>query len=296
MYSWGDDLSGWSNPTAYKYDDETKAARDAAAAKAATKGPRTYGNKSEPDVAKTTPRKQIATKSRNPFVVGVDITGSMASWPAEIFDRLPLLYQTLSQYRPDLAVSFAAVGDAESDRFPLQLTEFASGYELEQLLGGLFGEGGGNADPAESFGLLPYWYSTHATIPVDLQEKPTFILFADVSMQPKVQAAHVAKLIGDVVQDMDAIGLWKQLCKRWDVWFLSRPGRLPEQQVDGQWAQAIGADRIVHIPDPQRAVDFAMGVAARKWGRLDDFEKNLLARQQSPTVAAVISALRALPA
>ena len=34
------------------------------------------------------------------------MTGSMQTWPAEIFDRLPLLYNTLAQYRPDLEVLF----------------------------------------------------------------------------------------------------------------------------------------------------------------------------------------------
>ena len=36
----------------------------------------------------------------------------MASWPFEIFDRLPLLFNTLSQYREDLEICFAAIGDA----------------------------------------------------------------------------------------------------------------------------------------------------------------------------------------
>ena len=37
----------------------------------------------------------------------------MASWPFEIFDRLPLLYNTLSQYREDLEICFAAIPGKE---------------------------------------------------------------------------------------------------------------------------------------------------------------------------------------
>ena len=43
----------------------------------------------------------------------------MQTWPAEIFDRLPLFFFTLSSYRPDLEVSFIAVGDAGCDQWPL---------------------------------------------------------------------------------------------------------------------------------------------------------------------------------
>ena len=51
------------------------------------------------------------------------MTGSMANWPFEIFDRLPLLYNTLSQYREDLEICFAAIGDAGVDRSPQHLAK-----------------------------------------------------------------------------------------------------------------------------------------------------------------------------
>ena len=49
-------------------------------------------------------------------------------------------FPTLAQYREDLEICFAAIGDARCDRWPLQVTTFASGFDLEQLLGSLFGE------------------------------------------------------------------------------------------------------------------------------------------------------------
>ncbi|HEX9925444.1 MAG TPA: hypothetical protein VGD99_22500, partial [Anaerolineae bacterium] len=152
MYSWDEDTSSWYGKSAYSYSARGAAKRTAAAERAKAHGPRTYERKSGPNEKIIDPRKHIRTESANPLIVAVDVTGSMANWPFEIFDRLPLLYNTLSQYRDDLEICFAAIGDGAVDRWPLQVTTFAGGFDLEQLLGSLFGEGGGG-DAPESYGL-----------------------------------------------------------------------------------------------------------------------------------------------
>src|SRR5262245_43941916 len=121
MYSWGDDTSDWAKPGTYGYSAVSKVMRDEAAEKSKAHGPRTYVAGRTPNEQLTTPKKEISSSSPNPLIVAVDVTGSMQTWPAEIFDRLPLFYQTLSQYRPDLEVSFAAIGDCRYDRWPLQI-------------------------------------------------------------------------------------------------------------------------------------------------------------------------------
>src|SRR5437660_7427249 len=144
MYSWGASTDDWAKPGAYSFDAARKKALDAFAKEAAKKGGRSYLERTEPAHELVNPRgKKLHSTSKNPIVVAVDVTGSMAHWPREIFDRLPLLYQTLSQYRGDVEVAFCAIGDATCDRFPLQATDFASGVALEENLNALFGEGGG---------------------------------------------------------------------------------------------------------------------------------------------------------
>src|SRR4051812_43516325 len=151
--------------------------KDAAAA--AKKGGRTYlKGKSAPDAELTDPRgKRLATDSKNPILVAVDVTGSMAHWPAEIFDRLPLLYQTLSQYREDVAISFAAIGDATTDRFPLQVTDFAQGAQLDERLAALYGEGGGGGGSKESYELFAWFVQNRVSTPE--AEKPFLIIYGD---------------------------------------------------------------------------------------------------------------------
>jgi ribosomal protein S27AE len=286
MYSWNEDTSKWYGDGIYRYGAKGAARRKAAAERAKAHGPRTYEGASGPNERIIDPKKHVRTESPNPLIVAVDVTGSMANWPFEIFDRLPLLYNTLSQYREDLEVCFAAIGDAGYDRWPLQVTNFASGYDLEQLLGSLYGEGGGG-DAPESYGLFAHWVNTHVEVP-NARETPFLILFGDAPMHPTVPPEQIASYLGDRGNgNVDAIEAWKQVCQTWNMWFLRRPTGRRGDQVDRQWGRAISEQKIFHIEDEQRAVDYAMGLVARAWGRFGDFQDNMRARQSEGKVVEV---------
>jgi hypothetical protein len=283
MYTWDSDTSSWYGKGKYAYGSKGSTRREEAARRAAAHGPRTYDAKAGPNEKVIDPAKTVRSESPNPLIVAVDVTGSMASWPFEIFDRLPLLYNTLCQYREDLEVCFAAVGDAGCDRWPLQVTTFASGYDLEQLLGSLYGEGGGG-DAPESYGMLAHWVNTHVEVP-NAAETPFFIVYGDISMHKKVPKGQIRDLLGDqAARDVDAVEAWKKVCKTWNVWFLRRPGGRVGDHVDKQWGRAIGSQKIIRIEDEERAVDYAMGLIARAWGHFGDFQDNMRARQPEDKV------------
>jgi hypothetical protein len=286
MYSWDEDTSSWYGKGKYRYKAGGSAKRSAAAERAAASGPRTYGEKRGPNEKIIDPKKRVRTESANPLIIAIDVTGSMANWPFEIFDRLPLLYNTLSQYREDLEICFAAIGDANCDRWPLQVTSFASSFDLEQLLASLHGEGGGG-DAPESYGLFAEWVNTHVQIP-ETSEPPFLVVFGDVTMHPETPKGQIAHYLGDKVgHDVDSIKAWQKVTKTWNTWFLRRPTGKPGDRVDQQWGQAIGEQKILHIQDEQRAVDYAMGLVARAWGHFPDFQDNMRARQSEDKVASV---------
>lgn len=290
MYSWGDSMEDWRRPGAYRFDEARKAARKADAERAKAEGPRTYHNRNRPVYDLIDPRRTISSKSRNPLVIAVDVTGSMQNWPFEIFDRLPLLYQTLSQYRQDLEISFAAIGDIQSDEYPLQVTDFARGFDLEQRLKALYGEGGGGDSP-EDYGMFAV-YAQHRIVLSRTEDTPFMIVFGDVSMHEKHTAAQIKSLLDlDVQGDVNAIKAWQQVAKIWNVWFLRRPGGRKGDSVDQQWAEAIGEQKVVHITEEPRAVDFAMGLIARHWGKMDDFRLNMQARQEDNVVDRVVHSI-----
>lgn len=285
MYSWDEDTSDWYGSKRYAYEAPSVAAakaRGSSAERAKAKGPRTYDAKGGPNLKVIDPKKHITTTSKNPVIVAVDVTGSMATWPREIFDRLPLLFNTLSQYREDVEISFVAIGDSGYDKWPLQCTTFASGYDLEQLLGGIYGEGGGG-DAPESYGLFAHWVNTHVTVP-NAEDPPFLIVFGDIHMHPTTPADHIEGVMGDSGRDIDSIKAWQKVTETWNTWFLRRPTQHQGDMVDQQWGEAIGPQKVFHIADEPRAVDTAMGLIARAWGEFDNFQDNMLARQDKTAV------------
>jgi hypothetical protein len=293
LYSWDDENTDWAKPGAYAFKAESASARAADAAKASASGPRTYEKKRQPDVQATDPKKRIVSRSTNPLIIAVDVTGSMGHWPFEIFDRLPLLYMTLSQYRSDLEISFAAIGDAACDRFPLQTTDFARGFDLETRLKALYGEGGGGDEP-ESYGLFAWWVANHVETPE--ARMPFLIVFGDATMHLKVPTGQIKHFLGDeVAKDEDSLATWQQVSSRFNTWFLRRPTGTDGDSCWKQWADAVGAQKVVMMDDEQRAVDYAMGLIARSWGHFDDFKLNMKARQDESKIEALEKRLVKVP-
>lgn len=289
MYAWGDDMSNWVRPAAYKYKGgrAAKAKRREDKKRSAQKGGRSYLRRSEPNMDLVSPfGRKLSTESTTPLVVAVDVTGSMSSWPAEIFDRLPLLYQTLSQYRPDLEISFAAIGDATSDSYPLQVTDFAAGVSLEDQLNAIYGEGGGGGGRRESYELFAYYLLTQTRAPN--AERPYLIIYGDEGFYPEVASSQLRYYLGGRERrNRDSLEVFGALCEAWNVFHLRKPygtpGSTHDAEIQAQWAQAIGPERVVELPSAERAVDLALGLIARGWGHYDDFEENLNARQPVAT-------------
>jgi hypothetical protein len=287
MYAWGDDMTEWARPSAYKFKGSRKARSDRkkAAESSKQRGGRRYLNRDQPDSDLASPfGRTISTESTNPIVVAVDVTGSMSTWPAQIFDRLPLFYQTLSQYRPDVEVSFVAIGDATSDSYPLQVTDFAAGIALEDHLNALYGEGGGGGGARESYELFAYYLLTRARAPNAL--RPYLILYGDEGFYDKVEAAQIRYYLGGRERkSRDSYEVWQALSESWNVFHLRKtyPGK--DREIRQQWANAIGEERVLHLPSADRAVDLALGLISRQWGHFEDFEENMTARQPERVVA-----------
>lgn len=99
-----------------------------------------------------------------PIQFYLDVTGSMGMIPHEMIkDGLPTLMGKLIQNGiPDAALMFGAIGDHESDRYPLQVAQFESGdAELDMWLTRTYLEGNGGANGGESYLLAWYFASNH---------------------------------------------------------------------------------------------------------------------------------------
>ncbi len=288
MYSWGPNTSDWHGRTNYNYSSENAPYLDELAAESSSRGERTYSRRTSPDVIVKTKDKTIKTESENPIVVGIDVTGSMSRWPAEIFDRLPLMYQTLSQYRQDVEISFGAIGDAYSDRYPLQANDFGHGIVLEDHVNALCPEGGGGGQVSETYELFAYFMLEKCKM--SNAQSPFMFIFGDEKFYNEVNPAQVEHYIGDNLENPMASGkVWQKLIEKFNLYFLQKPygsghDRRMTAEIKQHWANAIGEQRIVDLPNAERAVDIAIGIVARHWGQYGDFRENLSARQSDEVV------------
>jgi len=89
-----------------------------------------------------------------PIILASDVTGSMGMIAHELM-RSGLITLTSEIYErkpvPDPHIMVAAVGDANTDRAPLQATQFEADISLANQIRGLWLEGGGGGNHGESY-------------------------------------------------------------------------------------------------------------------------------------------------
>ena len=300
MYSWGGSTSDWKKPTNYKYDDARKPYLDSLASTSTKRGGRSYALNRAPNMDLVDPLgKKISSNSKNPIIVAIDVTGSMDTWPGEIFDRLPLMYQTLSQYKQDVEICFCAIGDANSDVYPLQVNDFEKGVALEDKIKALGAEGGGGGQISETYELFAYFIDKHCKLPN--AKSPFLLIYGDEKFYNKVSPEQAEHYIGDKLQGkLESAKVWKSLMQKFNLFYLQKPygGGYNDgttEQVKKHWAKVIGKQKIVDLPSCERAVDVAIGLIAKHWGEFSDFDDNMSARQDDSEKELVKESLRFIP-
>ena len=111
MYTWDEDTSSWYGDAKYSYSSRGAEKRKEAAERADASGPRTYKQKNQPNEKIIDPQKHITTESTNPLIVAIDVTGSMANWPFEIFRPPVAVSTTRSRSTVKTPGVFHAIGD-----------------------------------------------------------------------------------------------------------------------------------------------------------------------------------------
>lgn len=304
MYGYGyDDTKKWTGSGSYKYDEAKRTYLESLKAAGGSDSERTYIATLQPDMDLVDPKDKTEVVSLAKFPIGwlIDGTGSMAQWPAAIFDRLPLAVQTLGQYQwddennvPDVDFCFSVIGDAQYDKWPVQTGKFERDTGNEKYLKALHGEGGGGPGIRESYELWAYFVNERFKTPNAVD--PTLIIMGDEKFYDAVDPDQVKRFLGGGLQGpVDSKEVWRSLTQKYDVWFLQKPYPGRDEEVRAQWADAIGPQKIVPVHDPERVVDVAIGLIAKKWGKTDDFLVNLGARQDSENIETVMQSLRAVP-
>jgi len=242
---------------------------------------------------------KLETKCISPLVIACDVTGSMGDWPATIFSKLPYLELEGKEYLgEDMEISFAAVGDAYCDNYPLQVRPFTKGTDLEKRLKELVVEGGGGGQIQESYDLAALYYARN--VEMSNAVNPIFIFIGDEKMYPSVDKKQAKNWTYNALENrLSAEGLVKELQRKYSVYLViksydtcSSDGMTGTNKVVyDSWKSLLGEDHIAVLPDASRVVDVIFGILAKETGRIGYFEDELKDRQDPGQIKTVLKSL-----
>jgi len=242
--------------------------------------------------------ESISTESTAPLVVLCDVTGSMGNWPATIFSKLPYLDLEGKEYLgDDMEISFAAVGDAHSDEYPIQIRPFKAGTDLESELKELVIEGNGGGQSSESYELTALYYARNAHMPN--AKRPILIIIGDEGFYETISRAH-AKLAHVHTQEksISTRELFDELMETYSVYLVRKPYNYggENDRIQSRWENLIGKEHIAVLPSADRVVDVIFGILAQEQNRVDYFKDEIEDRQDPNQVDTVYKALKTIHA
>lgn len=241
----------------------------------------------------------LSTESRAPLVVACDVTGSMGESPAVIFSKCPYLDLEGKEYLgDDMEICFAAVGDAYSDNYPLQVRNFDKGLNLKNRLEELIIEGNGGGQQKESYDLAALYFASNVQMPNAIH--PIFIFIGDEGLYDFVNNDQAEKwTYVSLAKRMGYKQVLEKLKQKFAVYIIRQPYQQTgtdemspaDKVIHRQWAEVLGEDHIAFLPDAARVVDVIFGILARETGKIDYFRGEIIQRQTADQVKTAFKGL-----
>lgn len=241
------------------------------------------------DAASLVP-EAVSTESTSPLVICCDVTGSMGSWPATIFSKLPYLDLEGKEYLgDDMEICFCAVGDIFSDKYPLQVRPFTTGTAMKDELEKLVVEGNGGGQFMESYDIAAHFFAENCEMPKAIN--PIIIFIGDEGLYDFLDMEGAEQWCGKKPQSrMEVKQVFAALKKKFSVYLIRKPYGSgssttvnemtgTDLRIQKQWEEILGADHICILPSADRVVDVIFGILARETNRVDYFKDELKDRQ-----------------
>ena len=184
------------------------------------------------------------------IVFALDVTGSMGTIPKLMAtQQLPVFMKTLLDCKiSDPQLLFMAIGDAVSDRAPLQVGQFESTAELmDQWLTWSYLEAGGGGTGQESYELGMYFLAMHTEMDCVVKRKKRGYLFmtGDEVPYPTLSKHVVEGIIGDKLdEDLTCEEIVAELQKSFVPFFII-PDLTRAKRCERRWRDLFGDNVLV---------------------------------------------------
>ncbi len=210
-------------------------------------------------------------------VFALDVTGSMGDIPRALATKeLPKFMKVLVDAKlPDPQLLFMAVGDATSDRAPLQVGQFESTAQLmDQWLTWSYLEGGGGGTGEESYELALYFLAQHTELDCFVKRKKRGYVFVtgDENPYPALSRHIVEAVVGDHLDDdLKVEEIVAELQKSYVPFFLI-PDLERRKRCEDHWRQLLG-DHVLCLEAPGDVVFAAAGAILLQEGLATDLDR-----------------------
>lgn len=139
--------------------------------------------------------KKISSTSKHPIIIMLDVTGSNTNFARIVYDKMPMFYGQIEQkgYLKDFEISICAVGDMNSDDYPLQIADFSKGIEIDNWLKKLVLEGCGGGQRCETYEMAAYYLLKNFSF--EKGSEPIIFFLGDEAPYDKIKGDFVKKYI-----------------------------------------------------------------------------------------------------
>lgn len=243
--------------------------------------------------------RDLVCTAQTGVAVVLDVTASMGDSAKVVYDKLPMFYGQIEQqgYLDDFALSFAAVGDVDSDVAPLQVCDFDKGIALDDKVKKLYLEGEGGPSWKESYEMMAYYYARHVDFSHPEKRKPFLFFVGDEGFKDRILGDMTQQHFGEsaVLSGKEAIS---ELSDKYHVFMIHIPyssskskasddqvlSGNPEidKHVQEQWRAVLG-NNLINLDEPKAIVDVMLGCIAITTGSrtLEEYDHDMKDRLQT---------------
>lgn len=175
-----------------------------------------------------------------PIVVAMDITASRGNDAKAIYAEVPKMLGVIQTGNlvTDPQMMWAAIGDANSDKAPIQITQFESDRRIDEQLGHIWREEGGGGTGEESYELTAWFLANRCKLDAAKRKVKGFAFFTgDEAPYAKLSAAQLRTHVGPVpggaeLKDVTTLKIFRDLQKLYDT-FLIYPRTSMDARLTG---------------------------------------------------------------
>lgn len=231
-------------------------------------------------------RDSADNPNSTPVIVGIDVTGSMGMI-AEVLAKegLGTLFTGILDRQPitDPHVMFMAIGDANHDSAPLQVSQFEADKRIIEQLAKIWIEHGGGGNCFESYN-LPWYFAANHTIHDSMEKRGKrgyLFTVGDEEAPADLTIDQIKRFIGDSPQaEMSTKNMLAQVQRTYDVFHVvikeGSHARSCLPTVTKSWRDLLG-QRVILLDDHKKlaetivsAIEVAEGgdaaISAKGWG------------------------------